>query len=97
MASCLGRALAQLAFSRAAAWRRSCFRPSDPAVVARSGGHIDLVVRGADRVLWHKRYAQEWSDWFRVADDLELEGNPAVTLRSPNQIDVFALRNVDSR
>ena len=51
-----------------------------------------LSTRGSDRVLWHKRYEQEWRDWSRVEADLELEGNPAVTLNGPNELDVFALR-----
>jgi len=71
------------------------FRPSNPAVVAHGDGRLDLVVRGSDRVLWHKRYEREWRDWSRTEGDLELEGNLAVTLRSPDRMDVFALRITD--
>lgn len=70
------------------------FRPSDPVAVARGGG-VDLVIRGSDRVLWHRRLEQTWSDWTRVEGDLELVGNPAVTLSGPNVMDVFALRVSD--
>lgn len=68
------------------------FRPSDPAVVARGDGQLDLVVRGSDRVVWHKRYEHGWRDWSRVEGDLELVGNLAVTLRGPDQMNVLALR-----
>ena len=70
-------------------------RPSDPVIVARSAGRLDLVVRGTDRVVWHRYYDQGWSDWLRVEGDLELEGNLAIALRGPDQIDVFALRIAD--
>jgi hypothetical protein len=68
------------------------FRPSDLAAVARGDGQLDLVVRGSDRVVWHKRYEHGWRDWSRVEGDLELVGNPAVTLRGPDQMNVLALR-----
>jgi hypothetical protein len=68
------------------------FRPSNPAVVAHANGRLDLVVRGSDRVLWHRRYEQGWSDWIRVDDNLKLVGNPAVITSGLDQLDVFALR-----
>lgn len=70
-------------------------RPSNPALVAHGDGRLDLIVRGSDRVLWHKRYDAGWHDWSRVTGDLEIEGNPAITLRGPGQISVVALRISD--
>jgi hypothetical protein len=75
----------------------SSFGPSDPAVVARGDGRLDLVVRGGDRFLWYRRYDQAWLDWQRVEGNLELVNNPAVALRGPDQLDVVALRSGDGQ
>ena len=61
-------------------------RPSNPVAMAYPDGRLDVIVSGADRVLWQKRYDQGWRDWARVSDDLELTGNIAIADLRPGPV-----------
>jgi len=64
---------------------------SKPAVVVHDDGSIDLLVRGYDDALWHRRYvAGSWGDWNNDGGGFLLSA-PAIASQGDSQFDVFVI------
>jgi hypothetical protein len=63
-----------------------------PAAGVRSTNITDVFGRGMDNRLWQNTFVKGkgWSGWFRHEDGLELGASPAVDLRNPLHLQIFA-------
>jgi hypothetical protein len=61
------------------------------AVVSRSSGQFDLVVRGPDGILKHRYFSVQtsWTEW-TVVDARPVESSAALTSDDPNRLTLFA-------
>jgi hypothetical protein len=66
----------------------------EPATVSWGFGRADVFARGTDNRLWHKYYANGWSQWETLGG--ALSSAPAVASWAPGRLDVFA-RGTDNQ
>ena len=61
---------------------------SDPVVVSRSAGTLDVFIRGTDNALWHQAWSgTSWSGWESLGG--VLGSSPAAVATGAGRLDVF--------
>ena len=70
---------------------------STPAAVASGNGMVDVVIRGYDDALWHRRCgSSECGEWSNAGGGTLLSG-PAITSLGNGQFDVYAISPNDNQ
>ena len=67
---------------------------TSPAIISRGNGHRNLLVRGADAGLWHRKFDGAWSDWTNLSG--VLTSNPSAITFGDEHVDVY-VTGVDGR